>query len=125
MEYLDRYPNGFFAAKAKRLKQYDMVKKFWVHIERNLRDVLNHRHQDLMMYFAGGTLCIDGKNALYMLHINGKGSVNPMNGPLLKNSMVIMPDYITSLVQKVYLQAKGATGYYREESKDLDEAVLA
>lgn len=125
--YLDQPPDGFFEDRLKSLQQYDLVSKFWKRIEQNLRAVLNNDEasQTMSMYFTGGSLCLDGEKALYILRVCGLGSVNPLNRPSKFNARVIMPDYITRLVQGIYLKEKGRTEYYSENAKFPDAVVPA
>ncbi len=116
---------GDFKDFSIREKEEALVGKFWAEVSRNLQAVLasDAKNQDCRVYFAGGTLCVDGKNTLYMLHINGVGSVNSIRQkPWFKNRKVYQPDFITQLVQRVYLQAKGTeeyAPYFVENHKDI------
>lgn len=121
------YPlrGGDFRDYAIRAREIASKGKFWEVVTRNLKAVLasDAKNQDCRVYFAGWTLCIDGKNALYMLHITGRGSVSRNSPqPLFKKSKVYQPDFITQLVQEVYLQSKGGEEYYpyfKENCKDI------
>lgn len=113
---------GTFTDYANREREIAQKGKFWAVVERNLRAVLDNdaKNQDLRVYFGGGTLCIDGKNSLYMLSISGKGSIAPTNPPSWnRNCLVILPDFITQLVQQLYLQTKGPNEYFENNYKDI------
>lgn len=86
-------------------------KKFWKHVEEALLDIENR-----YAYYAGGTLSLSlGKNKVgeergICLNLNGKGFVLSN----IKNTYVYLPDFITKLVQEVYLKYRGRTEYYIE-----------
>ena len=66
------------------------------------------------IYFAGGSLCVDcvpNKKTLLVLEING----NYMVG--LSADKGIQPKEITILVQKIYVESKGITEYYKSNAK--------
>jgi|WetSurMetagenome_2_1015567.scaffolds.fasta_scaffold699013_2 hypothetical protein len=90
-------------------------RKFWKHVEERLNNI-----EDTCAYFAGGTLSIPlgmnkkGKGIGICLNLSGKGFVLSN----LKNTQVYMPDYITQLVQEIYLKYKGKTEHYIEVTEN-------
>lgn len=83
-----------------------VVSKFWIDVEHRLIT------QD-SLYFAGGTLMMDINNGLIAFNLDGKGFI--CHTPELshfKNGTLYMPDHITDLVRKIYLDTKGQTEHY-------------
>lgn len=115
------FRGGDFNDFAQREKEIALKRKFWAVIEKNLRAVIdnNPKDQEYRIYFVGGSLCLDVKDHLYILGINGVGSVNAIT--LVPTSKkVYLPDFITQMVQQVYIQEKDSMGdYFRSTRKDI------
>lgn len=107
---------------SNRSREVSEKGKFWAEASKNLKAVLENdaKNQDSRVYFAGDTLCIDGKKILYLLNLDGKGSITSIRQqPWVKNSRVHLPDFITQMVQEIYMVTKGYDQYFREKKKDI------
>lgn len=82
-----------------------IVKKFWTKVENRLR------HRDGVMYYVGGTLCLDWDKGGIGLNLDGKGFVFGTSH-LVKNDRVYQPQHILDLVRQFYLEIKGPTEHY-------------
>jgi hypothetical protein len=83
-----------------------VVAKFWHKVEQRLRN------RDGVMYYAGGTLCIDFTKGGIGLNLDGKGFVFGTS-PLVKNDRVYQPRHILELVRNLYLEIKGSTDHFK------------
>lgn len=95
---------------------YYLASKFWNSIEQRLIT------REGSIYFAGGTLFIDTQNSIVGLNLDGTGFVNhtkeyAITKEYFKNGKVYLPDHITELVRKIYLDVKGETEYYKEKTE--------
>lgn len=65
-------------------------------------------------YFVAGSLCVDyptsDGDTCICLHLDGKAY------NMKTNQRFPQPDYITELVDEIYIETKGETGYYKETS---------
>ena len=70
--------------------------------------------ENTFSYYAGGTLSVSlgtdrsGKQRGICLNLNGKGFVLSN----LKNTTIYVPEYITKMVQDIYLKYKGESDHY-------------
>jgi hypothetical protein len=92
-----------------------LTSKFWNSIEQRLIT------REGSIYFAGGTLCVDTKNSIIFLNLDGTGFIHHTKEyantkEYFKNGKVYLPDHITDLVRKIYLDVKGETDYYKEKT---------
>lgn len=91
--------------------EYYIQKKFWKQIEDKLITIRDSGdHQKIK---GALTVPLDpdekGNKRGICLNIDGKGFV--LND--LKNNTLYAPDYITYIVQEIYLKANGETEYYK------------
>jgi hypothetical protein len=77
-----------------------MKNKFWDHVE----DRLITREGSI--YFAGRTLCVDFDKGGIGMNLDGKGFVYGGCNAHRKNSTVYLPDYITDMVRRTYVEYK-------------------
>jgi len=84
----------------------------WEKVENHLKTL------EGKIYYVGGTLCVDlSKFVGVGMNLNGKGFIYGSRNPLMKNSIVYLPDHISSLVKELYLKLKGETEHYKESIK--------
>lgn len=92
--------------------EYYIQKKFWKKVEDELITIRDSGNLKKIRGALSVSLGLDenGKERGVCLNLDGRGFVLRD----LKNNTIYAPDYITSIVQEIYLKANGKTEYYKE-----------
>jgi hypothetical protein len=89
--------------------------KFWEHIMKKIENKQN-------LYYVGGTLCVDNDKTAggVALNLDGCGFVYSNPYPFFKNwnGKIYMPQEITELVRRLYLEIKGETEHFIDTVKN-------
>lgn len=67
--------------------------------------------KDVNIYYAGGTLCLDIRNRVVCLNLDGRATYFT-GGDIIETQ----PKDVNIMVQRAYLKEKGDTDYFVEET---------